>query len=542
MGLTWASRYLSIALSYRTPKYAEVRDWRLGLVHRSLQALCCIYVLGYVILYNGKHLKESQVLGYVRLDIETPTKDGCSIYEPSCELDLRPLSELPYCLQDKDYRPNDGQRRCVYLDAFDLAPSWPTPNSLFVPTFTNRLPQKKADEPSEANNWRIEHAWVSEDGAQQSPTFIADVESFHVLISHTYQREGSALMGRSQVTDGVLDSGEAAAAHRADIIREQFGQEALESIMGGGYNSGTRGGTRGRMRLAGSTAAQASEIPEASGQNPDFSTLKRTEWGDRISIRDLLKLANPRGAEVVLSELGEDNMPRRERGGILALNIEYSNYAPFDFWGTTEPHYVISGRLLPMQWYYQWYAAPSEAKPAWPLDGEAERPRDSDRRQIVGHQGLLITAHLHGSIRRFDAMNLLMAIATAAVLLAVAGNATDWLMAVITDYAKRFELIRSDRSSSHEFRRLHAAVSAEMETRAVPKEGAPGGTSENSDDTSRELLALLRRLEQRLDGRSSGDEAPDDRFERTSVDDAHVPGSRLETLGDARSVGLVAPL
>lgn len=533
---TWASRYLSIALRYRTPKYAEVRDLRLGLVHRALQASCCLYVLGYVIFYNGKHLKEVPVSGYVRLDIETPTKDDCSIYEASCELDLRPLSELPYCLQGKGFN-DDGQRRCVYLDAFDLAPSWPTPNSLFVPTFTNRLPQKKADEPSEVNNWRIEHAWVSEDGAQQDPTFIADVESFHVLISHTYQSAldpGSAVMGRSQATDGVLEAGEAAAAHRADRFREQFGQDALESIMAGGH-------PRGRMRLAGSTATQASEIPEVSGQNPDFATLKRTEWGDRISIRDLLKLADPNGAEVVLSERGEENMPRRERGGILALNIEYSNYAPFDFWGRAEPHYVVSGKLLPMQWYYQWYAAPSEAKSAWPLDGEGETPRDGDRRQIVGHQGLLITAHLHGSVRRFDAMSLLMAIATAAVLLAVAGNATDWLMAVITDYAKRFELIRSDRSSSHEFRRLHAAVTAEMETRAVPKEGAPGGTSENSDDTSRELLVLLRRLEQRLDG-NSGDEAMDDRFDRRSADDSHVPGARLETLGDARSVGLVAPL
>jgi len=299
------------------------------------------------------------------------------------------------------------------------------------------------------------------------------------------------------------------------------------------------------MRLAGSTVAQASEIPEVSGQNPDFSTLKRTEWGDRISIRDLLKLANPLGAEAVLSERGEENMPRRERGGILALNIEYSNHAPFDFWGRSAPHYVISGRLLPMQWYYQWYAAPSEAKPAWSSPyGEGEDPQDGSRRQIVGHQGLLITAHLHGSVRTFDSMSLLMALATAAVLLAVAGNATDWLMAVITDYAKRYELLRSDRSSSssHEFRRLHAAVSAEMETRAVPKEGAPGGTSENSDDTSRELLALLRRLEQRLDGRSDGDEAQDDHFGRSSAEDTHVPGQRLETLGDARSVGLVAPL
>jgi len=537
MGLTWASRYLSIALSYRTPKYAEVRDWRLGLVHRAMQASCCIYVLGYVILYNGKHLKEVPVSGYVRLDIETPTKDDCSIYEASCELDLRPLSELPYCTQGKEFN-DDGQRRCVYLDAFDLAPSWPTPNSLFVPTFTNRLPQKKADEPSEMNDWSIEHAWVSEDGAQQDPTFIADVESFHVLISHTYQsaiEPGSSLMGRSQVTDGALDAGEAAAAHGADVLRQRFGQEAMESIMGGRH-------PRGRMRLAGSTAAEASEIPEVSGQNPDFSTLKRTEWGDRISIRDLLKLANPLGAEVVLSERGEENMPRRERGGILALSIEYSNYAPFDFWGRSAPHYVISGRLLPMQWYYQWYAAPSEAKAAWPADGNSEAPRDSDRRQIVGHQGLLITAHLHGSVRRFDSMSLLMAVATAAVLLAVAGNATDWLMAVITDYAQRYALLRSDRSSSHEFRRLHAAVSSELETRAVPKEGAPGGTSENSDDTSRELLVLLRRLEQRLADGASGDEGLDDRFERSPADDAHVPGQRLETLGDARSVALVAPL
>lgn len=537
MGLTWASRYLNIALSYKTPKYAEVRDWRLGLVHRALQVSCCIYVLGYVILYNGKHLKEVPVSGYVRLDIETPTKDDCSIYEASCELDLRPLSELPYCLQGKDFN-DDGQRRCVYLDAFDLAPSWPTPNSLFVPTFTNRLPQRRADEPSEVNSWSIEHAWVSEDGAQQDPTFIADVESFHVLISHTYQSAldpGSKLMGRSQVTDGVLESGEAEAAYRADRLREQFGQDAIEAVMGGRR-------PRGRMRLAGSTAARASEIPEVSGQNPDFTTLKRTEWGDRISIRDLLKLADPLGAEVVLAERGEENMPRRERGGILALNIEYSNWAPFDFWGRSEPHYVISGRLLPMQWYYQWYAAPSEAKAAWPLDGEGESPRDAERRQIVGHQGLLITAHLHGSVRRFDSMSLLMAIATAAVLLAVAGNATDWLMAVITDYAKRYELLRSNRSSSHEFRRLHAAVSAEMENRAAPKEGAPGGTSETSDDTSRELLVLLRRLEQRLADGASGDEGHDDRFDRSSADDANVPGQRLETLGDARSVGLVAPL
>merc|ERR1719296_238111 len=88
----------------------------------------------------------------------------------------------------------------------------------------------------------------------------------------------------------------------------------------------------GRIGVVGGSFADAAHIPENAGQNSDFKSLTRTEWGDRISIRDLLKMTNPLGAEAVLSELGEDGLPRRERGGVLALSIEYSNFAYYDFW------------------------------------------------------------------------------------------------------------------------------------------------------------------------------------------------------------------
>lgn len=50
------------ALYYRTAKLVEIRNWRLGLLHRTLQVAILLYVIGYAIIWNQGYQSESKMV------------------------------------------------------------------------------------------------------------------------------------------------------------------------------------------------------------------------------------------------------------------------------------------------------------------------------------------------------------------------------------------------------------------------------------------------------------------------------------------------
>jgi len=505
------TEFLDNCLAYKKRRFAIVHDWRLGLAYRIFQVVGLSYVVFWAILCKCEHLRRDPVSGYARVDISTPVKEGCFEADASCKLDLRSLAELPYCIQGKA-QVTTKQRLCEFQDAYALSPKTPMPNSLFVPSFINRMLQRLVCEPSAASGWRCEQTYVTEaeEGKFQHGAFVADIERYRLLISHSFEaigmEEQPEFVGRSETTLGKL-------LPAASALPAQ---------------TGPHGHIKAHIRHALREVDEDPEIPSYEGGNTDFRTLSHSPWGDMLSLGDLLKLADPRGAEVVLSEQGENDLSRRERGGVLAVSIEYTNERNFDILGLAPPRYIVSVRLLPMQWLYQSHTVPA----------------GNDTRHIEAYQGFLIHAHVHGHIRKFEWLSLLQVLATALVLLTVAGFLTDAAMAYTTELAQRYDLIRQQPNKTvQELRSLVGQLRGEEGRLLLPTDSnaSPELEHEAGADNSQhqELLAVLRSIETKLDGL--------DGTERHFVrnESSHATGGHFENLASElldRAAGRVAPL
>lgn len=511
--------YLDEHLIYRTPKYTVIRDWRFGLTYRFVQLSSLAYVVVYTILYRCEHLRRVPVSGYTRVDVSTPVKHGCFEADATCKLDLRTLAELPYCSQGKT-NPTPDQKPCEYQDAYALSPQTPMPNALFVPSFVNRMYQDSACEPSATNSWKCEQLYttVPKDGLWQHEAFIADVERYRLLISHSYEiadgdlDEGArVLMGRSESTLGNLA---AATATPPSAMRSRWPHHDGDLTMPPGSATAPA-----HLRHSLSGLQEDAMIPSYEGGNPDFQSLYHSPWGDELSLADLLKLADPSGADAVLSMKGENGLSRRERGGVLMVDIEYTNERSFDILGLTPPRYIISARVLPMQWLYQSHAAALVNK----------------TRTIEAYQGFLIYGRVHGHIRTFHWLTLFQVSATALVLLAVAGMLTEAAMTHGTTLAHKYQLIGHQPDKQvRELRSLSGSLQDE-EGELLTRETDTASPELEHEDVARlsgrqELLAVLRNIEKKLDGMDSTD-SHFVREESADMAAAHLENFASELLG-----------
>jgi len=265
---------------------------------------------------------------------------------------------------------------------------------------------------------------------------------------------------------------------------------------------------------------EEAKIPSYEGGNPDFHSLYHSPWGDELSVADLLKLADPSGAAAVLSMKGENGLSRRERGGVIMVSIEYTNERSFDILGLTPPRYIISARLLPMQWLYQSHAT----------------PKVNNTRKIEAYQGFLIYGHVHGHVRTFHWLTLLKVSAIALVLLSVAGMLTEAAMTHGTTLAHKYQLIRHhpDNKRVREMRNLSGSLQEE-EGELLTREADTTSPELEHEEVARpsgrqELLALLRNIEKKLDTMDST-ESHFVREESADMAAAHIENFASELLG-----------
>jgi len=315
-----------------------------------------------------------------------------------------PLHKQPkecQCKQGKTAKV--PQATCEYWDAPAMTRGRsPVPGTLFLPTRITSFRQKEGCKPDESNDFKCTtKPWVHADGDFKSTMHVADVERFTMLINQAFSADlpgaGPNVQGRSADFQGF-------AVGRPDLI-DFYTKNA---------------NTKGRIaRLEKEDAAELKAIvaehpiPTKADDKGDFkNTYSIAGNGDVFEVSDILRMADIRGADV-LDVVRGDGSTMRTEGGVISIDITYTNKAKLDVLGNAEPHYVVSAKYIPMKYYK--------------IDYESMDKAGKERIMHDVH-GLLILINVQGAIRVFTMANLLVVLTTAMVSLALANTLTDYIM------------------------------------------------------------------------------------------------------------------
>merc|ERR1712070_184894 len=229
---------------------------------------------------------------------------------------------------------------------------------------------------------------------------VADVERFTVLINQAFFADlpGKDIGGRAADYSGF-------AKGRPDLV--DF------------YTSNEK--TKGHISMLEKTdkkdlkhISTLHEIPEKADHKGDFLNIFSLKGnGDVFQVSDLLRMADLRGAEL-LDEVREDGKTMRQEGGVISIDITYSNDQKLDVFGSKAPIYTVSAKFIPMKYYKIAY--------------ESFAGKDKDSRIMHSVHGLLFLIQVKGYIRIFSIGNLLTVLSTAMVSLALASTLTDYIM------------------------------------------------------------------------------------------------------------------
>lgn len=395
-------------LAYNTPKYVSLRDWKLAVINYSVKFFIFLYIVLYTMVYNCKHLKPVPILGVARATIQHPTVD-CNPLRPGCAPDFTPFAELPYCHEhelssgrDAGVARVDIRRPCANRDMFDMKPSVPTPEFMFVHTRCSEVQQRRAPgAPS---------PWVTDDSGGVQAHYVADIERFTLLLGHSWQTvasKGHTRTGWAADSQGFISAQRPSGRPARGSVRDILGDHA---------------------RLPRHPIPAFRPDPASA-----FPSVLSADAGDLISLADLLVAADPAGAldAVRRSDEGYDDLNTlRWRGGVLVVDVEYDNLAKLDPFGLAPITYDISANFLPVTEYKHMFATLN----------------DDGSRQIHVRHGLLILFRVAGSIKTLDAQYLLLVCTTALGLLAVSGLVVDTAMCYLPAFSGKYRALKYQRS------------------------------------------------------------------------------------------------
>lgn len=180
--------------AYTTPKVAWVRDRYVGLGYYCLLFLALCWVIIGQILWRNEHFQLKDVRGIARMWVSHPTLDHCDANVADCMPAFKPLSSLPYCIQNPGASVKHPAR-CKYGDKFNLLPDGVSTNTMFIPTVEIVMEEKKSCQPSPDNNWECDALYTKEgtDKAyymnETRSTYYANIEDYVVQFTSTYHRD-----------------------------------------------------------------------------------------------------------------------------------------------------------------------------------------------------------------------------------------------------------------------------------------------------------------------------------------------------------------
>mmetsp|Transcript_30128 Transcript_30128/g.65767 ORF Transcript_30128/g.65767 Transcript_30128/m.65767 type:complete len:499 (-) Transcript_30128:86-1582(-) len=447
---------LDTVFAYQTQKVVRIRDHRLGLLHILLLALIASYVVGYEVLYSNAHFSKLDVHGTVRLTLQQPTR-GCNPNDVGCKDNYRSLRDLPYCSHYKGNSSLEGhQKDCIFADQHTLEPQGMLGDSIFIPTRIDTQVERKGCEPSEANNYTCDVAYIADAKPRQS--FVADIDSYTVLLMHSYRRQN--LQGNSRTIQGyyytcedhesafvmrVMETVSGPEACSGQLLREHIDciddscpflstkEDAkvsmLEEVEEHFPDSVTRLiPSRLRRRKVGSTApvslaAEAETIAKQGKQGKRGKQGKQgngwetpgvfaTSEGDAFKVSELLQLA---GLSLDGTTTHEGRETLREAGTAIEINIKYENLRPFASTFGFSPityTYIVNQRAM------------EDMKTEVMAQ---KQPNFPEERIMENRHGILITAKISGAFGFFSLIHLMVTLTTAVGLLGVSVVITDML-------------------------------------------------------------------------------------------------------------------
>merc|ERR1712032_226994 len=127
----------------------------------------------------------------------------------------------------------------------------------------------------------------------------------------------------------------------------------------------------------------------------------------------------------------DDGFTRRWNGGVIHIDITYSNKKHFDIFGTADIKYVMHPTLTPMLEFKKMYT-------------DAE---DNDANRVLDNvHGFLLVAKVSGHLRVFDLQNLLQVLTTSIGLFALASKVVETLMVKCGPHKESYQLLMAQHS------------------------------------------------------------------------------------------------
>lgn len=390
-------------LAYNTPKFVRIRDWKLGFMQKLLMFLIVLKIFFFQMVWQGKHLKPVRVQGLARASLQQPTRDGCDPLETTCFTDWTPLDKLPYCNQYNGTVQVKKKANCVIRDGITMQHGrTAVPGTIFLPTRITTVHQKSGCEPNKANGWKcISTTDKTKKGGKpfvydgkhvhEDDIMPADLDRFTLLIAHgwsTEDKKGTYPAGRGTAFEAFLKPEYDPITHQ-HVSKAGHEQKIDKKIQ----------------------AKDGSVWPMQEAKSHEgFEKTFNISAGDVFSIGDLMRIADPRGENLLDADrVGGSTM--RWDGGAIAITITYDNHKNLDPLGWHKPHYTIEATFMPLRTYK--------------IMDDTITPTG---RKIENTHGILITMTVQGVLRQFDLNHMLMMLTTAMVSLSMAALATDFFM------------------------------------------------------------------------------------------------------------------
>eukprot|EP00039_Didymoeca_costata_P023117 m.6016 g.6016 ORF g.6016 m.6016 type:complete len:426 (-) comp3467_c0_seq1:78-1355(-) len=368
---------LDDTFAYQTVKVVGIRDKRLGLLKLAFMIAIAIFILLYQLLYMNNYLKLEAPTGTVRFSLREPMVDGCrDMLKQNCSANYRAVTEIPYCGQNTACK--DCKYMCEYLDSVSVQES--QDKSLLITTYTEIMNQTKSSCGENATgSEKCSRVW---DNGSENPSrsYVADIESFTLLIDHVFTTSSNFGLTKSARTmKGRLESS------NYTLCKDDPDPRDPSDI---------------DTKWSPSSHGPCLLTPQLVGDGTDLIY---------FTVGDLLRSQN-----LVLDDVWVVNQTQRRSGAIYLAEIEYSNTRHWTGVAPSFRNVWYSIRIKPV--------AESTYKSYQTIYGS-----DTSTRTVITKTGLRLSTVMIGDLGKFDMTTMLLQLTTSLSLIAVATVIVDAL-------------------------------------------------------------------------------------------------------------------
>eukprot|EP00440_Ansanella_granifera_P031694 gb/GFBE01034401.1/.p1 GENE.gb/GFBE01034401.1/~~gb/GFBE01034401.1/.p1 ORF type:complete len:467 (+),score=76.93 gb/GFBE01034401.1/:1-1401(+) len=335
-------------------KSVVVKNGCLGTVKFAMMITILVGYLGFYCLYARKsYLEMAPVSGVVRMQIQQPVKN-CNPLNTGCDNNFKAFSELPYCAQSGS---GNSSVACEYMDEFNLIPAIMVDgtNALFLPTRVSYVHQKHL-----CTNCAQQYTTLNE-----TKKYVADVESFTLLIDHSFQCEDLQKQGAAKDMQGFFRP--CLPPHECDLL-------PLDNL------PGVDSFMRERAHLDKVTTQKTRRFWEC-GEAISTKDAYSLPYGDVFRLGYLLEALG-----IDLDNMNFENESRRQEGLVLQLEVHYANFK-FD---------SIPNKL-PTVYEYRFSLAPMQSYKTVTMNGAGgNQPGEQVDRLVTDWHGVLLRTALTG--------------------------------------------------------------------------------------------------------------------------------------------------